>query len=212
MSFNPNYVQTTLHEAAEFAATTITERFALTTLAKNGVVSIEETENVYDIAYRLLTEGSEDMIPETLELPDAQDASVGADVAAAGGDEDLDISELEGIVLPDSEGNQYIIQGGILVPYGDDQDQDDGGGDDPQPADDGDGDVDPAGKPDATDATDATDDDLEEGTKPVEGTSITEGTEIGGAGTEEGQTELTENTIFSSTSEFVKNLVNAKIK
>lgn len=205
MSFNPNYVQTTLHEAAEFAATTITERFALTTLAKNGVVSIEETENVYDIAYRLLTEGSEDMIPETLELPDAQDASVGADVAAAGGDEDLDISDLEGIVLPDSEGNQYIIQGGILVPYGDDQDPD-GGGEDPQPADDGDGDVDPAGK------TDATDDDLEEGTKPVEGTSITEGTEIGGAGTEEGQTELTENTIFSSTSEFVKNLVNAKIK
>lgn len=201
MSFNPNYVQTTLHEAAEFAATTITERFALTTLAKNGTVTIEETENVYDIAYRLLTEGSEDMIPETLELPDAQDASVDADVAAAGGDEDLDISDLEGIVLPDSEGNQYIIQGGILVPYGDDQD---GGGEDPQPADGG-GDVDPAGK------TDATDDDLEEGTKPVEGTSITEGTE-GGAGTEIGQTELTENTIFSSTSEFVKNLVNAKIK
>lgn len=200
MSFNPNYVQTTLHEAAEFAATTITERFALTTLAKNGTVTIEETENVYDIAYRLLTEGSEDMIPETLELPDAQDASVDADVAAAGGDEDLDISDLEGIVLPDSEGNQYIIQGGILVPYGDDQD---GGGEDPQPADGGD--VDPAGK------TDATDDDLEEGTKPVEGTSITEGTE-GGAGTEIGQTELTENTIFSSTSEFVKNLVNAKIK
>ena len=83
MSFNPNYVQTTLHEAAEFAATTITERFALTTLAKNGTVTIEETENVYDIAYRLLTEGSEDMIPETLELPDAQDASVDADVAAA---------------------------------------------------------------------------------------------------------------------------------
>lgn len=202
MSFNPNYVQTTLHEAAEFAATTITERFALTTLAKNGTVTIEETENVYDIAYRLLTEGSEDMIPETLELPDAQDASVDADVAAAGGDEDLDISDLEGIVLPDSEGNQYIIQGGILVPYGDDQD---GGGEDPQPADGGDGDVDPAG------TTAATDDDLEEGTKPVEGTSITEGTE-GGAGTEIGQTELTENTIFSSTSEFVKNLVNAKIK
>lgn len=203
MSFNPNYVQTTLHEAAEFAATTITERFALTTLAKNGAVTIEETENVYDIAYRLLTEGSEDMIPETLELPDAQDASVGADVAAAGGDEDLDISDLEGIVLPDSEGNQYIIQGGILVPYGDDQDDDGDGGGDPQPA--GDGDVDPAG------TTAATDDDLEEGTKPVEGTSITEGTE-GGAGTEIGQTELTENTIFSSTSEFVKNLVNAKIK
>lgn len=197
MSFNPNYVQNTLHEAAEFAATSITERYALTTLAKNGTVSIEETENVYDIAYRLLTEGSEDLIPDTLDLPDAQDASVDADVAGAGGDEDLDISDLEGIVLPDSEGNQYIIQGGILVPYGDDQDGDDdnGGGDAPA------GDVDPAD-------TAATDDDLEEGTKPTEGTSITEGTE---AGTAE-QTELTENTIFSSTSEFVKNLVNAKIK
>lgn len=203
MSFNPNYVQSTLTEAAEYAATAISERYALSTLAKNGSVTLEETENVYDIAYRLLSEGSEDMIPETLDLPDAQDASVDGDVAAAGGDEDLDISDLEGIVLPDSEGNQYIIQGGILVPYGDDQDDDDnGGGDAPQPTDDGDGDTDP---------TAATDDDLEEGTKPTEGSTITESTE-GTEGAENGTEELTENTIFSSTSEFVKNLVNAKIK
>lgn len=193
MSFNPNYVQSTLTEAAEYAATAISERYALSTLAKNGSVTLEETENVYDIAYRLLSEGSEDMIPETLDLPDAQDASVDGDVAAAGGDEDLDISDLEGIVLPDSEGNQYIIQGGILVPYGDDQDDDDnGGGDAPQP-------------------TAATDDDLEEGTKPTEGSTLTESTE-GTEGAENGTEELTENTIFSSTSEFVKNLVNAKIK
>lgn len=201
MSFNPNYVQSTLTEAAEYAATAISERYALSTLAKNGSVTLEETENVYDIAYRLLSEGSEDMIPETLDLPDAQDASVDNDVAAAGGDEDLDISDLEGIVLPDSEGNQYIIQGGILVPYGDDQDDDNGGGDASQPTDGGD-----------MDPTAATDDDLEEGTKPTEGTSITEGTEGTETGTETGTEELTENTIFSSTSEFVKNLVNAKIK
>lgn len=201
MSFNPNYVQSTLTEAAEYAATAISERYALSTLAKNGSVTLEETENVYDIAYRLLSEGSEDMIPETLDLPDAQDSSVDSDVAAAGGDEDLDISDLEGIVLPDSEGNQYIIQGGILVPYGDDQDDDNGGGD-AQPTDDGDGDTDP---------TAATDDDLEEGTKPTEGSTLTESTE-GTEGAENGTEELTENTIFSSTSEFVKNLVNAKIK
>lgn len=199
MSFNPNYVQSTLTEAAEYAATAISERYALSTLAKNGSVTLEETENVYDIAYRLLSEGSEDMIPETLDLPDAQDSSVDGDVAAAGGDEDLDISDLEGIVLPDSEGNQYIIQGGILVPYGDDQDDDNGGGD-AQPTDDGD-----------TDPTAATDDDLEEGTKPTEGSTLTESTE-GTEGVENGTEELTENTIFSSTSEFVKNLVNAKIK
>lgn len=199
MSFNPNYVQSTLAEAAAIGATTIAERFALETLAKNGSVTIEETENVYDIAHRLLTEGSEDMIPDTLDLPDAQDTSVDADVAAAGGDEDLDISDLEGIVLPDSEGNQYIIQGGILVPYGDSEDDDDnGGGDNPAtPGDDGGGDN-PAA---------ATDDDLEEGTKPTEGTTITEGT----VENTDAQV-IEENTIFASTSDFVKNLVNAKIK
>ena len=206
MSFNPNYIQSTLTEASELAATTIAERFALSTLAKNGSVTIEETENVYDIALRLLTEGSEDMIPDTLDLPDAQDNSVDADVASAGGDEDLDVSDLEGIVLPDSEGNQYIIQGGILVPYGDDQDDsgDNGGG--AAPADDGD--------------IDATDDDLEEGTKPAPDANaapITENTEAdeaseAGQGENPDTTELTESTIFASSSEFVKNLINAKIK
>src|SRR5574344_875505 len=49
----------------------------------------------------------------------AQDAEVDADVAAANADEDGDfnIEDLEGIILPDSEGNQYVIQGGIIVPY-----------------------------------------------------------------------------------------------
>lgn len=202
MSFNPNYVQSTLAEAASIGATTIAERYALETLAKNGSVTIEETENVYDIALRLLTEGSEDMIPETLDLPDAQDAAVDADVAAAGGDEDLDISDLEGIVLPDSEGNQYIIQGGILVPYGDDQDGDDNGGGDSAAAE--------AGATGATGGV-ATDDDIEEGTQvaTTEGTEqITEGTVENAASTQ----VIEENTIFASTSEFVKNLVNAKIK
>ena len=216
MSFNPNYIQSTLGEAANIAATTIAERYALETLSKNGVVSIEEVENVFDIAHRLLTEGSDDMIPATLDLPD-QDASVDADVASAGGDEDLDVSDLEGIILPDSEGNQYIIQGGILVPYGDDQDEGDdgaGAGDPVVPAEDADvAPTDPI-------KTDATDDDLEEGTKPAPDANaapITENTEAGEAGNEgQGEnpdtTELTESTIFASSSEFVKNLINAKIK
>ncbi len=199
MSFNPNYVQSTLAEAASIGATTIAERYALETLAKNGSVTIEETENVYDIALRLLTEGSEDMIPETLDLPDAQDAAVDADVAAAGGDEDLDISDLEGIVLPDSEGNQYIIQGGILVPYGDEDEGDDASGGDSVAAEAG------------ASGGDATDDDIEEGTQ----VATTEGTEQITEGTVENDATpqvIEENTIFASTSEFVKNLVNAKIK
>ena len=208
MSFNPNYIQSTLGEAANIAATTIAERYALETLSKNGAVSIEEVENVFDIAHRLLTEGSDDMIPATLDLPD-QDASVDADVASAGGDEDLDVSDLEGIILPDSEGNQYIIQGGILVPYGDDQEDgdDSAGAGDPVEAD--------ADKTGATD-TSATDDELEEGTKveTVGNAELTEGTTqtIENEGQDQSTQEITESTIFASSSDFVKNLINAKIK
>ena len=134
MKFDKTFITGTLMEAADYAATTLSQRFALKQMAEKGVCTLEEAQNLYELSYRMLTEGSEDLIPENLELPDAtdavdpttaQDAAVDADVAAAGGeveDEDFAIEDLEGIILPDSEGNQYLIQGGILVPYNEDDD------------------------------------------------------------------------------------------
>ena len=134
MKFTKTFITGTLMEAADYAATTLSQRFALKQMAEKGSCTLEEAQNLYELSYRMLTEGSEDLIPEKLELPDAtdevdptaaQDAAVDADVAAAGGeveDEDFAIEDLEGIILPDSEGNQYLIQGGILVPYNEDDD------------------------------------------------------------------------------------------
>lgn len=134
MKFDKTFITGTLMEAADYAATTLSQRFALKQMAEKGVCTLEEAQNLYELSYRMLTEGSEDLIPENLELPDAtdevdpttaQDTAVDADVAAAGGevaDEDFAIEDLEGIILPDSEGNQYLIQGGILVPYNEDDD------------------------------------------------------------------------------------------
>ena len=133
MKFNKTFITGTLMEAADYAATTLSQRFALKQMAEKGSCTLEEAQNLYELSYRMLTEGSEDLIPENLELPDAtdevdptaaQDAAVDNDVAAAGGEveDDFAIEDLEGIILPDSEGNQYLIQGGILVPYNEDDD------------------------------------------------------------------------------------------
>lgn len=135
MKFNKTFITGTLMEAADYAATTLSQRFALKQMAEKGSCTLEEAQNLYELSYRMLTEGSEDLIPENLELPDTatdevdptatQDEAVDADVAAAGGeveDEDFAIEDLEGIILPDSEGNQYLIQGGILVPYNEEDD------------------------------------------------------------------------------------------
>ena len=172
MKFNNDFIAATLTEAADIAATRISQNFALNQIAENGSCTLEEAQNMYELAHRVLTEGAEDMIPENLDIPtDAtddqdptaeQDAAVDSDVDASAAGDDLDLSDLEGIILPDSEGNQYIIQGGILVPYEeDDSDSVVPAGDTPNDgqsagADDGDGDVDPVGQPD---------EDLEESTK-----------------------------------------------
>lgn len=135
MKFNNQFVTDTLLEAADIAATKISQNFALKSIAENGSCTLDECQNMYELAYRAISEGSEDLIPENLELPDAtdstdpmaaQDAQVDADVESAE-DGDLDLSDLEGIVLPDSEGNQYIIQGGILVPYEEESSEEMGG-------------------------------------------------------------------------------------
>jgi hypothetical protein len=133
MKFNQTFITGTLQEAADHLATRIAQNYTLNQVAEAGSCTIEESQNIYELAFRILTEGSEDLIPENLELPDAtddvdpmaaKDAEIDADVAAASGgeEEDFNIEDLEGIILPDSEGNQYIVQGGILLPYGEEED------------------------------------------------------------------------------------------
>ena len=198
MKFTNEFVAGTLQEATEIAATRISQNFALTQLAENGVVTLEETQNMYDLSIQLLTEGSADLIPENLilESDDAtddidptasQDAGVDADVDAdeMGGaeDEDLNVDDLEGIVLPDSDGNQYIIQGGILVPY-----EEDGSDDAAMPAgdtpnDDMDGDVDPT-------------------TKPEDDEGITESTTV-----EQNVAPIEESSVFASNSSIIADLL-----
>lgn len=208
MRFNNEFIAATITEAADIAATKLSQNFALKQIAENGSCTLEEAQNMYELALRVLTEGSEDLIPENLDVPtdatDAQDPTAGqdmavdSDVAADGGD--LDLSDLEGIILPDSEGNQYIIQGGILMPY--DEEDDDGsvtpGGDaaSKDPVDDGDGDTDPIGQ----DPKDEANEDLGESTAVTESTTIveeaapiTEGTDV--------------SSVFSNNSSIVANLL-----
>ena len=213
MKFNNEFIAGTLQEAVDIAATKLSQTFALTQLSENGVVTLEEAQNMYNMAAQILTEGSADLIPENLILeaedatddmdPNAdnaqdptmaQDADVDADVDAGMGDEDLNLDDLEGIVLPDSEGNQYIIQGGILVPYEEDNGDDSSingaaGGDTPNDGSDVDG----------------SDDDL---TKPEDDEGITEGSDLSKEGGDVNTVApIEENSIFASNSSIVANLL-----
>ena len=204
MKFTKDFVVASLQEAADIAASTISQQFALNQIATKGSCTLEEAENMYNLAHRVLTEGSEDLIPETLDLPEdgagatdevdptlAQDQAVDADIGAEGAD--LDLEDLDGIILPDSEGNQYIIQGGILTPY---NEEDTGAGEDED-----------AGIPVAGE-----DDNLEEGTVVTttpEAGAIEEGTTIS-AGEATGDVKvdaIQENTIFAGNSSIVANLL-----
>lgn len=214
MKFTKDFVVASLQEAADIAASTISQQFALNQIATKGSCTLEEAENMYNLAHRVLTEGSEDLIPETLDLPEdgatdevdptlAQDQAVDADIGAEGAD--LDLEDLDGIILPDSEGNQYIIQGGILTPY---NEEDAGAGEE----EDGD-----AGIPgDDAGAPVGGDDNLEEGTVVTttpEAGAIEEGTAIGcdpAAMAKAGDVKvdtIQENTIFAGNSSIVANLL-----
>lgn len=221
MKFTKDFVVASLQEAADIAASTISQQFALNQIATKGSCTLEEAENMYNLAHRVLAEGSEDLIPETLDLPEdgagatdevdptlAQDQAVDADVGADEG-ADLDLEDLDGIILPDSEGNQYIIQGGILTPYNEEDTSADG---------DEDGD---AGIPVDGDNAGAPvdgDDNLEEGTVVTttpEAGAIEEGTAIGCdpaamANAEAGDVKvdtIQENTVFAGNSSIVANLL-----
>ena len=213
MKFTKDFVVASLQEAADIAASTISQQFALNQIATKGSCTLEEAENMYNLAHRVLTEGSEDLIPETLDLPEdgatdevdptlAQDQAVDADVGADEG-ADLDLEDLDGIILPDSEGNQYIIQGGILTPY---NEEDAGAGEE----EDGDGGIPAAGAPVGGD------DNLEEGTVVTttpEAGAIEEGTISAGEATanvEAGDVKvdaIQENTVFAGNSSIVANLL-----
>ena len=54
----------------------------------------------------ILTEGSDDLIPDNIEIPDELEDG-----------EDLDVSDLEGIVLPTADGGLMVVENGVLVPY-----------------------------------------------------------------------------------------------
>lgn len=218
MKFTKDFVVASLQEAADIAASTISQQFALNQIATKGSCTLEEAENMYNLAHRVLTEGSEDLIPETLDLPEdgagatdevdptlAQDQAVDAEVSADEG-ADLDLEDLDGIILPDSEGNQYIIQGGILTPY---NEEDTGAGEE----EDGDGEI-PAG--DDAGAPVGGDDNLEEGTVVTttpEAGAIEEGTISAGEATanvEAGDVKvdaIQENTVFAGNSSIVANLL-----
>ena len=215
MKFTKDFVVASLQEAADIAASTISQQFALNQIATKGSCTLEEAENMYNLAHRVLAEGSEDLIPETLDLPEAgatdevdptlaQDQAVDADVGA-GTDEgaDLDLEDLDGIILPDSEGNQYIIQGGILTPYN----EEDTGADE-------DAGISAAG--DDAGAPVVGDDNLEEGTivtTTPEAGAIEEGTISAGEATANAKAgdvkvdTIQENTVFAGNSSIVANLL-----
>ena len=213
MKFTKDFVVASLQEAADIAASTISQQFALNQIATKGSCTLEEAENMYNLAHRVLAEGSEDLIPETLDLPEAgatdevdptlaQDQAVDADIGAEGAD--LDLEDLDGIILPDSEGNQYIIQGGILTPYN----EEDTGADE-------DAGISAAG--DDAGAPVGGDDNLEEGTivtTTPEAGAIEEGTTISAgeatANAKAGDVKvdtIQENTVFAGNSSIVANLL-----
>lgn len=202
MKFTNDFVVASIQEAADLAASSISQQYALNQIATKGVCTLEEAENMYNLAHRVLTEGSDDLIPEQLEIPEggdgatdavdptlAQDAGVDADVDADA-DADLNLEDLEGIILPDSEGNQYIIQGGILTPYNEDGSNADGDDDAGMPVDGGDN-----------------EDNLEEGTIVSDPTASMETIEEN-AGAQVAQvTSIEENTVFTSNSSIMANLI-----
>lgn len=119
--YTNEYIVGTIQEVAELSALEISKNYALDRLAENGVVTQEEVASMHSLAMKILSEGSEDFIPETLELPEDEAPEMEDELPESEDMGDLDIADLEGIVLPDAEGNQYMIQNGVIVPYGDEE-------------------------------------------------------------------------------------------
>ena len=104
---NNDFLLDTINEAIDAGADAIATQYALQRLNENGSVNIQECATIYLMAKEVLTEGNEDLIPDNIELPE-DDGELG---------EDLDVSDLEGIVLPTADGGLMVIENGVLVPY-----------------------------------------------------------------------------------------------
>ena len=107
---NNDFLLDTINEAIDVGADAIATQYALQRLNENGSVNIQECATIYLMAKEILTEGTEDLIPDNIELPE-DDGGLDEE------DEDLDVSDLEGIVLPTADGGLMVIENGVLVPY-----------------------------------------------------------------------------------------------
>lgn len=107
---NNDFLLDTINEAIDAGADAIATQYALQRLNENGSVNIQECATIYLMAKEILTEGTEDLIPDNIELPE-DDGGLNEE------DEDLDVSDLEGIVLPTADGGLMVIENGVLVPY-----------------------------------------------------------------------------------------------
>lgn len=107
---NNDFLLDTINEAIDAGADAIATQYALQRLNETGSVNIQECATIYLMAKEVLTEGNEDLIPDNIELPE-DDGELGEE------GEDLDVSDLEGIVLPTADGGLMVIENGVLVPY-----------------------------------------------------------------------------------------------
>ena len=107
---NNDFLLDTINEAIDAGADAIATQYALQRLNENGSVNIQECATIYLMAKEILTEGNEDLIPDNIELPE-DDGELDEEC------EDLDVSDLEGIVLPTADGGLMVIENGVLVPY-----------------------------------------------------------------------------------------------
>lgn len=107
---NNDFLLDTINEAIDAGADAIATQYALQRLNETGSVNIQECATIYLMAKEILTEGNEDLIPDNIELPE-DDGELGEE------GEDLDVSDLEGIVLPTADGGLMVIENGVLVPY-----------------------------------------------------------------------------------------------
>ena len=107
---NNDFLLDTINEAIDAGADAIATQYALQRLNETGSVNIQECATIYLMAKEILTEGTEDLIPDNIELPE-DDGGLDEE------DEDLDVSDLEGIVLPTADGGLMVIENGVLVPY-----------------------------------------------------------------------------------------------
>lgn len=108
---NNDFLLNSINESIEDGANVIATEFALNRLNMTGSVNIQECKTIYLMAKEILTEGSEDLIPDNIELPD--NSEMGEEELG----DDLDVSDLEGIVLPTADGGLMVVENGVLVPY-----------------------------------------------------------------------------------------------